>query len=206
MVSGTPLANRLSRAIAAGEAARGKTGVHVNALTLAIALAMPVLIHMAPWGGGVPLGAVLLPMFWAAFVAVYLYGAWAGLLVALFGPILNRFLTQFPELRLNTVMTFELAVFVVFSWLVLRKPRGRKFWLLAPLAYVVAKACSSGLRAVGVEFLGSIGPGMEFFMRSVTNGAPGLVVLAVINFALVRGWLGSGGKNGGGKHGPMQAA
>ncbi|AWI08459.1 hypothetical protein [Ereboglobus luteus] len=172
---------------------------------LALALAMPVIVHMAPWGGGMSLGAFLLPMFWAAFVAVYLYGIWPGLLVAVFGPVVNNFLTNFPELRINTVLTFEVAVFVVFSWLVLRNPRGRAFWLLAPLAYVVAKVCSCALIAAGVEIFGNMGVATEFFARSVSRGAPGLVVLAAINFALVRGWIGSNGAGGGG-HGPEAAA
>lgn len=186
-----------------GTAVRGAAGVRSNALALAIALAMPVIVHMAPWGGGIPLGAFLLPMFWAAFVAVFLYGLPTGLLVAAFGPVLNTFLTRFPEFRFNTVMSFELVVFVVFSWVVIRRPRGRSFWLLAPLAYVVAKACSGGLRAAGVEAFGNIGTASEFFIRSLSNGAPGLIALALINFVLARGWIGSGGAGGG--NGPQAA-
>lgn len=194
-----------SRVCATGGAAvRG--GARANALTLAAALAMPVLVHMAPWGGATPLGALLLPMFWAAFVAVYLCGLWAGLLVAAFGPTLNTFLTKFPELRLNGIMSFELAVFVVFSWVVLRGEKGRGFWLLAPLAFVVAKLGSSAVRAAGAEAAGGLELAAEFFMRSVTNGAPGLAILAAINFALVRGWIGNCGGGDGGGQGPEAAA
>ncbi len=201
----TTLAGLSSRVFATGGAAvRG--GARVNAVTFAVALAMPVLVHMAPWSGGTPLGALLLPMFWAAFVAVYLYGIWAGLLVAAFGPTLNTFLTKFPELRLNGIMSFELAVFVVFSWVVLRSEKGRGFWLLAPLAFLVAKLCSSGARAAGAEAFGSLGLAAEFFMRSITNGAPGLAILAAVNFALARGWIGNRGGGEGGGHGPEAAA
>ncbi|MDF9828192.1 hypothetical protein M2103_000651 [Ereboglobus sp. PH5-5] len=203
MANGVPIiSGPRPRAIAGGHAVRG-VRVRANALVLALALAMPVIVHMAPWGGGAPLGAFLLPMFWAAFVAVYLYGIWPGLLVAAFGPVANNFLTNFPELRINTVLTFEVAVFVVFSWLVLRNPRGRAFWLLAPLAYVAAKVCSCALIAAGVDIFGNLGAATEFFARSVSRGAPGLVVLAAINFALARGWIGG---NGGGGHGPEAAA
>lgn len=207
MADNTPIfPSTLPRAIAGGRAA-GAAGARTNAVALALALASPVLVHMAPWGGATPLGAFLLPMFWAAFVAVYLYGIRAGLLVAVFGPVLNTFLTKFPELRLNAVMSFELLVFVVFAWTIMRSRRGRGFWLLAPLAYVLAKACSAGLRAAGVEAFGNIGPGLEFFMRSVSNGVPGLVALALINFALVKGWIGSGDSDShGGGHGPEAAA
>ena len=202
MTDGVPVfSNVQAKVIAKGQTAR-KVGSRANAIILAIALCMPVLIHMAPWGGGVPLGAFLLPMFWVAFVAVYLYGPWVGLLVALLGPTVNTFLTRFPAIKFNIAMTFELAVFVLFAWLVIRTPRGRAFWLLAPLSYVVAKTCSSGLRAAGVSFLGDIGSAGEFFLRSVTNGAPGLLILAVINFALVRGWFGNSSDGG---HGPQAA-
>ena len=175
------------RAAAGGGVVRG-VGARVNALALVVALAMPVLVHMAPWGGATPLGALLLPMFWAAFVAVFLHGAWAGLGVALLGPVLNTFLTRFPELRLNAVMSFELAVFVGVSWLALRGERGRGFWLLAPLACVAAKACSGAARAAGAEFFENLGTTAGLFMKSVSDGVPGLVMLAVVNFALVRGW------------------
>jgi hypothetical protein len=175
--------------------AQGRAGVRLNALALVVALLMPVILHMAPWGGGVPLGALLLPMFWAAFVAVFFYGLGAGALVAVFGPALNTLLTHFPEFRFNAGMSFELLVFVVFAWVVLRGEWGRRFWLLAPLAYVVAKVCSSGVRVAGEEAVGTVA---ESFLRAVSNGVPGLVVLAVINFALVRGWFGNRGSGGGG--------
>jgi hypothetical protein len=186
--------------------AQGRVGVRSNALVLAVALLMPVILHMTPWGGGVPLGALLLPMFWAAFVAVFFYGFMAGALVAVLGPVLNTFLTHFPEFRMNAMMSFELGVFVVFTWAVLRSERGRVFWLLAPLAYVVAKVCSCGVRAAGAENVSVV---TESFLRSVSNGVPGLVVLAVINFALVRGWFGNhrggGGSVGGGGGGHAAA-
>lgn len=206
MADNTPiLPSTLPRAIAGGRAA-GATGVRTNALVLALALAAPVLVHMAPWGGATPLGAFLLPMFWAAFVAVYLYGIRAALLVAVFGPVLNTFLTKFPEFRFNAGVSFELLVFVVFAWTVMRSRRGRGFWLLAPLAYVLAKACSSGLRAAGVAVFGSTGAWPDLFTRAVSNGVPGLVALALINVALVKGWIGSGGSHDGNGHGPEAAA
>ena len=179
-----------------------------TALLLAIAWAIPFVLHMGPWGNGaVPLGAFLLPMFWAAFIAVYLYGLGIGLVVGLFSPFLNLITTGMPAAAELRMMMLELAVFVVLSWLVLRKPRGRKFWLLAPLAFIAAHICSTGVVLVtGTSFFGNANaPAAALFTNAITTGAPGLLILAAINYALVRGWLGN--KNGGGGgHGPEQAA
>jgi len=191
----------------AGDRIFAKPAALPAALLLAIAWAIPFVLHKAPWGGAAPLGAFLLPMFWAAFIAVYLYGLGIGLVVGLFSPFLNLVITGLPVPSSQRAMMLELAVFVFLSWLALRKPRGRKFWLLAPLAFIAAHACVTG--AVLVAGAGVFGnatePTWTSFAGAITTGWPGLLVLALINYALVRGWLGN--KNGGeGGHGPEQAA
>jgi len=194
---------------AAGGRVFEKPAVRPTALLLAIAWAIPFVLHMAPWGGAAPLGAFLLPMFWAAFIAVYLYGPGIGLIVGLFSPFLNLVATGLPVAAELRTLMFEVAIFVFLSWLVLRKPRLRKFWLLAPLAFIAAHACSAGLLAAGANFLGNAStPVKTFFTSAITTGAPGLLVLAAINYALARGWFGNknGGEGGKGGHGPEQAA
>jgi len=183
-----------------------KPAVRPTALLLAIAWAIPFVLHKAPWGGGaMPLGAFLLPMFWAAFIAVYLYGLGIGLIVGLFSPFLNLVMTGLPVAAGLRMRMLELALFVVLSWLVLRKPRWKKFWLLAPLAFIATKLCTSGVLATGTNFFGNSNAP---FIDTIITGAPGLLVLAVINYALVRGWFGNknGGAGGEGGHGPEQAA
>ena len=189
---------------APGEGVFEKPAALPTALLLAFAWAIPFVLHKAPWGGAAPLGAFLLPMFWAAFIAVYLYGLGIGLAAGLFSPFLNLITTGLPVAAGLRVMMFELAVFVVLSWLVLRRPRGRKFWLLAPLAFIAAHACSTGVvLVIGTSFFGTA---HAPFVSAITTGAPGLLVLAFINYALVRGWLGSKNGGAGGGHGPEQAA
>jgi hypothetical protein len=184
-----------------------KPAVRPAVLLLAIAWAIPFVLHMAPWGGAAPLGAFLLPMFWAAFIAVYLYGLGIGLAVGLFSPFLNLVMTGLPVAAGQRTMMFELAVFVILSWLALRRPRWRKFWLLAPLAFIAAHACAKcAVLVTGTSVFGNTNaPSWASFTGAITTGAPGLLVLALINYALARGWLGN--KNGGGNgHGPEQAA
>jgi hypothetical protein len=56
---------------------------------LALAWLIPLAIHLVPWSGARPLGAYLLPMFWATFVAVYFFGAGLGVVVGLLGGVIG---------------------------------------------------------------------------------------------------------------------
>jgi hypothetical protein len=159
-----------------------KAGVKETAVLLALAWSIPFAIHLAPWSGVRPLGAYLIPMFWAAFVAIYFYGAAVGLIVGLFAPILNLLITGLPAWKFLSVLSFELAIYaLVATWSVRRAGR---FILIAPLAYIVAKVASTGLQAATTVF-GDIGQPGEFFARSLFGSAAGLAVLGVINAALV---------------------
>ena len=160
-----------------------KITVRETAVLLAIAWLVPFLVHLVPWSGARPLGAYLLPMFWATFIAVYFHGAGAGLLTGLFAPAINLLVTGLPAWKFLSVLSFELAVFaLVLTWAVRRTPR---FWLLAPLGYLVAKTASVLLQSATPVF-GDIGAPARFFATSVAGGAAGLAVLAGINFALVK--------------------
>ena len=158
-----------------------KAGVKETAALLALAWVIPFAIHLAPWAGARPLGAYLLPMFWATFVAVYFFGAGIGVVTGLFAPAINLFVTGLPAWKFFGVLSFELVAFaLVTAWAVGRAPR---FVLLAPLGYVVAKLASTGLQAATAAF-GDIGAPGDFFMRSLVGGLAGLVVLAAINAGL----------------------
>jgi hypothetical protein len=159
-----------------------KAGVKETAVLLALAWFIPFAIHLAPWSGPRPLGAYLLPMFWAAFVAAYFYGGIMGLIVGLFSPVLNLLVTGLPAWKFLSVLSFELALSVlVATWAIRAWPR---FFLIAPLSYLGAKIASTGLQAVTPIF-GDIGAPGQFFVQSVVGSLPGLVVLAAINVALV---------------------
>ncbi|MCW5549651.1 MAG: hypothetical protein KIT44_11870 [Opitutaceae bacterium] len=148
---------------------------------LAVAWLVPFLVHVVPWSGSRPLGAHLLPMFWTAFVAVYLHGLRLGLVVALFAPALNLALTGLPALRWIGVLSFELTVFAVFVWWAVR--RRPTLWLIAPAGYLVAKLAATGLQALLAVF-GDLGAPSAFMLGSLRNALPGLMVLAAVNYAL----------------------
>jgi hypothetical protein len=152
------------------------------AVLLAIAWLIPFLVHLAPWGGARPLGAYLLPMFWATFVAVYFYGAGAGLLTGLFAPAVNLALTGLPAAKSFGVAAIEVVIFVFFAtWMVRLAPRG---WWWAPLGYLVARIGSALLLSAPITF-GSLAAAGKFLEHVLVGGVAGLVVLALINAALV---------------------
>ncbi len=159
-----------------------RAGVKETTVLLVVAWLIPFVVHLLPWNGERPLGAHLLPMFWVAFVAVYLHGLRVGLLVGLFAPVLNLMLTGLPALRWMSVLGFELIVFAVLAWWIVR--RAPLFWLIAPMGYLAAKTASSLLQYVATPS-GEIGTPLVFFLESLRSGLPGLGILTAINLVLV---------------------
>jgi uncharacterized membrane protein len=156
--------------------------VKETTVLLAVAWLIPFLVHLLPWSGERPLGAHLLPMFWAAFVAVYFFGLRVGLLVGLFAPALNLLLTGLPALRWLSLMGLELTLFTLFTWWTVQ--RAPRFWLIAPLGYVVAKIAST-LVQLALAPVSGVGASSGVFLESLRTGIPGLVVLLTVNLALV---------------------
>ncbi|MDB6094714.1 MAG: hypothetical protein JWM32_2276 [Verrucomicrobia bacterium] len=151
-------------------------------MLLIVAWLVPFLVHLAPWSGARPLGAYLLPMFWTTLVAVYFFGAAMGLVTGLFAPAANLVLTGLPAWKFLSLMSIELAVFAfVMTWAVRVAPR---FWPAAPLAYLAARAVSTGLGLLPLFSGASTSP--TLIATSLARAGAGLVILAAINFALVR--------------------
>jgi hypothetical protein len=165
-------------AIALPPVAFQRAGVKETVVLLAVAWAIPFAVHLVPWSGERPLGAYLLPMFWATLVAVYFFGALTGIVTALCAPAINLAVTGLPALRGVGFASFELVVFVfALAFAVQRWPRA--LWL-APIGYVVAKLCTAGLQAV----LGDAGVSAVSLQHSFTRALTGMIVLAAIHAGL----------------------
>lgn len=149
---------------------------------MAVAWLVPFLVHLIPWSGPRPLGVHLLPAFWTAFLAVYLYGAGVGVLVALVVPAVNALTTGLPVSERVLAMSVELAAYVaVAAFAVRRWPSLRA---AAPLAWLPAYALVLAVQ----WFVPSFGPQrnpLEHFTATLSQVWPGLVVLLVLNVALV---------------------
>ena len=160
-----------------------KAGLRETTVLLVLAWFVPFAIHLVPWSASRPLGAYLLPVFWAMLVAVYFYGELLGLIVGLFAPLVNLIVTGQPAGGYFWKTTTEIVIFgLLMAWAVRRKP---KFLMVtAPLAYAIAKTVAAALLTPGALF-GSVEAFGGFFAHMATGNLPGLVVLAAINVALV---------------------
>lgn len=148
-----------------------------------VAWLVPFLAHLIPWAGPRPLGVHLLPAFWTAFVAVYLYGAGVGALVAFVVPAVNALTTGLPVSDRVLAMSVELLAYVAFVALAVR--RWPSLRLIAPLAWIPAYAVSLLVQWAVPSFAYARNP-FTHFAATLTDVWAGLVVLLVINAVLVR--------------------
>lgn len=159
-----------------------KATARETAALLLVAGLLPFLIHLLPWSGARPLGAHLLPMFWATFVASYFYGAKIGVLVGVFAPTLNLVITGLPAWKFLGLMSVELTVFALAAaWAVRRVPR---LILIAPLGYLVALIAVTMLQITFGVLEDAVAP-LAYLAQGVVSSLAGLVVLTAINAALV---------------------
>jgi hypothetical protein len=154
-----------------------------TAVLMVVAWLVPFLVHLLPWDGPRPLGAHLLPAFWTAFVAVYLYGFRVGALVALVVPAVNLLTTGLPVPERVALMSLELVLFAgLAAWLVHRWPTLR---FAAPLAWLPAMALTIGIRWAVPAFDYARAP-LDHLATNAGHALAGLGVLLAINLALVQ--------------------
>lgn len=165
-----------------GEKAVRKSGRRDFALLLLVAWLVPLGVHLVPWKGDTPLTVSLLPVFWTALVAVYLYGGGVGLLTGLAAPLIDFLVMGFPTSREIFILAIEVTVFVaVLRQLIYRAPG---FWRIAPFGYIVARVASIAMETLP-DFQGWEAP-MTLLLASLQVALPGLAMLAVINGILVK--------------------
>jgi hypothetical protein len=122
-------------------------------------------------------------MFVAPFVGLLLFRFHVALVPAVLAPVLNHLLFDRPIEPLVSLITVELVVFTVAAFFLLKA--NRRFWIAAPLAYIVAKGVSGGLIAFTGLF-DAFAPASAFVLGSITVGLPGLAVMAVLHVLLVK--------------------
>ncbi len=155
--------------------------VKTISLVFLAAVFFPFLIHLIPPYNGIPIGALLLPMFYIPFIALFAYDWKVALPIALLAPLLNFQLTGNPNWEFLAVLTLELILFTGIAYWLLK---GNVFkWLAAPLGYLVAKIISSLLLIV-IPLLPAVP--WEFFLTSLSRALPGIAVLFLINFLLLK--------------------
>jgi hypothetical protein len=149
--------------------------VALTSVGLATALVLPYVVHLVPIQGGPPLGARLLPIFFASLVLALRGSAWPALAVAVAAPTLNHYVTGMPAGPMWPTLQLELALFTVLVLAALRvAPRVAQ--LLGPVAYLVAKLVAALVLASNPATLGAM-------TATVAVSWPGLVLLLVVGVA-----------------------
>lgn len=162
-------------------------------ILLSLTLMFPFMIHILPVPEDARLGPRLLPMFYAPLLAALIGRTQSALLVALAAPWLNWALTGHPGPRDAIVMTLQLVVFVVA--LRALQPRVNLRWLHAAPAYFAAIAASVMLTALLPGLIGGR-PALASAAHAVTMGLPGILILVLINWLVVRSYPSGPGGNG----------
>jgi hypothetical protein len=158
-----------------------KLQVKETVLVLFTTIALQFLIHLIPPYNNTPLGAILLPMFFAPLVAIFFFRFHVALLAGILGPTFNYFLTGSPASEIVSLLTIELLVFVIAVSFILRF---RKINMAAaPISLILAKL-SSWLVALIFPVLGSFSS--TFFIQSFVNAIPGILILFLLNVFLLR--------------------
>jgi membrane-associated HD superfamily phosphohydrolase len=157
------------------------TWIKTTALILMAAVFFPFVIHLIPPHNGFSIGAYLLPMFYIPFIALFLYNWKVAIPIAILAPLLNFLVTGNPNWGLLMILTLELVLFTGIAFILLNHKTLK--WIAAPFGYIGAKVISSLLL-----FVIPIMPAapMEFFLGSLSRALPGIGILLLLNFLLLK--------------------
>jgi hypothetical protein len=157
-----------------------KLQVKETAVMLTATILIQFMIHLIPPVNNIPLGAVLLPMFYIPLIALIFYKFHVGLLAAILGPILNYSLTGSPGLEIVSLLTLELIAFVSVLAFLLRYNKINK--VSALIAIIFAKLLSW---LVFTTFSPGSESSTNILIQSFINAIPGIFVLALLNILLL---------------------
>ena len=82
-------------------------------VTLGFMWLFPFLVHLIPVSGTVPIGARLLPIFYAPLLAAWLFHPIVGLASSLLMPFINHAFTGMPTFNVAVMTSIELSVFSI---------------------------------------------------------------------------------------------
>lgn len=149
--------------------------------TLGLMWLLPFLAHLLPPYGKITMGMVLLPLYYAPLLAVFLFHPGVALVSGILMPFINHYAMGMPTLPLAAMLALELSVFsVVLLWW---RGKTTATYLIAPTAVLLGKAISA-LLLVFLPILPS--SPWVYFRTSVSQGLIGLLVIAFLGYLFNR--------------------
>ncbi|MFH1046276.1 MAG: hypothetical protein V1727_04850 [Candidatus Omnitrophota bacterium] len=136
-------------------------------LVLAFSIITPFFIHLIPSNDTLPLGARLLPMFYAPVVAVVLLKPYTPFAISLLSPVLNYVITGHPVLEKVFPLSAELLIFSLCLYILQRMKKGMRY--AAVWAYCITVLITQRL-----------------FIQTLFISLPGIAVLLLLNLILVK--------------------
>lgn len=143
---------------------------------------LPFLFHIIPVSTDTPLGARLLPIFYAPLLAALYFRIGIAVALAALVPWISHILLGMPPPGMAGLLSAELLLFVLFV-LFLVNAMGPRWWM-GPAAYLLTKPFSGILLVLLPDLLVPV-PYLAHLSGAVTRSWPGLIALAVI------GWIAS---------------
>ena len=150
---------------------------------LALAFLAPYVVHFIPSWDDSPVGAKLLPIFYAPLIAALTRKAHVSITVALMAPWLNHILIGMPSVPMAIILTVELLIFSILAERLARRHKGQ-VWL-GPVCYLLAKPVSLAILLLMPGFLTGT-PSLMRFAMGVVNAWPGLAILALLSYYVPR--------------------
>lgn len=147
---------------------------------LVATMVSPILIHLLPDINGYTPGAVLLPIFFAPLIAVFIYKPHVAIFSGIFAPVLNYLILGLPTPPVVITMGVEVVLFV---WMVYRlkdfKPIG---YLAAPISYMI----SSLLVLLGLSVFSNVVNPFTLWTSNMLVALPGILLLGLVNFTVLK--------------------
>jgi hypothetical protein len=161
----------------------GRLQVKETIVLLAFSVLIPLLIHFLPGINGQPAGAYLLPIFYAPLIAVLFFRLHTAIITAVLSPVINYLVTGSPHIPLVQVIVLQLALFVTILYFI------NKLENLRLSGALISYALAMLVLFTVLSAVPALVPGknaFSFMIDSVTTGIPGLIIIAAVNFAIVK--------------------
>lgn len=152
-------------------------GISELGVVIALTMFLPTVVHMFPSWDDSPIGAKLLPIFYAPLIAALTRRLHVSLIACLLSPWINYLLFGRPSLGVAAMLCIQL---VPFAYLVYRLGQRFKRWYwIGPVAYLVSKPIILLLFYTIPNMMPPVDP-IGYTIQTTSNAIPGVFILGLL--------------------------